>query len=150
MKKFMRNKYFLWFSLGCLTFLSYQSAHAQVDKAIKYAWYFDYEKAEKFLLDNENELNADMVVQLAEALYAQGKYPQALYYYKIADQKEAIKTQQIRRNYVHSSTMMREKSPYFKKTNYFKTNYFLYTSIDTFKGNSSNEDFAAFSWNWYQ
>jgi|LakMenEpi03Aug12_release.lakeMendotaPanAssembly.Ray.scaffolds.fasta_scaffold24124_2 hypothetical protein len=147
MKKFMRNKYFLWFSLGCLTFLSYQSAHAQVDKAIKYAWYFDYEKAEKFLLDNENELNADMVVQLAEALYAQGKYPQALYYYKIADQKEAIKTQQIRRNYVHSSTMMREKSPYFKKTNYFKTNYFLYTSIDTFKGNSSNEDFAAFSWN---
>lgn len=147
MKKFMRNKYFLWFSLGCLTILSYQSAFAQVDKAMKYAWYFDYEKAEKFLLTNENQLNAEMVVQLAEALYAQGKYPQALYYYKIADQKEAIKTQQMRRNYVHSSTMMREKSPYFKKSDYFKTSYFLYTTIDTFKGNSTNEDFAAFSWN---
>jgi hypothetical protein len=147
MKKFMRNKYFLWLSLGCLMTLSYQSAHAQVDKAMKYAWYFDYEKAEKYLLTNENQLNASMVVQLAEALYAQGKYPQALYYYKIADQKDAIKTQQMRRNYVHSSTMMREKSPYFKKTDYFKSNYFLYTTIDTFKGNSSNEDFAAFSWN---
>ncbi|MDZ4667116.1 MAG: hypothetical protein SGJ00_04445 [bacterium] len=147
MKKITFKKYLLFGSLFSLMMMGFYTAQAQVDKAIKYAWYFDYERAEEYLLNPENELNPDMVVQLAEALYAQGKYAQALYYYKIADGKDAIKTQQVRRNYVHSSTMMREKSPFHKKTNYFKSNYFLYTNIDTFAGNSANEDFAAFYWN---
>ena len=148
MKKNTFKKYLLFGSMFSLLMLGYlASAQAQVDKAIKHAWYFDYERAEKYLLNSENDLNPEMVVQLAEALYAQGKYAQALYYYKIADSKKAIKEAKVRRNYVHSSTMMREKSPYFKKSNYFKTNHFLYTSIDTFGGNSVNEDFSAFYWN---
>ncbi len=147
MKNYKLNKHLLWLSLGCLLFLNYQQANAQVEKAMKYAWFFDYERAEKFLTNTNNELNDSMVVQLAEILYLQGKYPQALYYYKIADRKGAIQTNQIRRNYVFASTMMREKSPYFKKTNYFNDNYFLYTVIDTFAGNSLNEDFSSFFWN---
>jgi hypothetical protein len=148
MKKNTFKKYLLLGSMFSLMMIGYiATAQAQVDKAIKYAWYFDYERAEKYLLNSENDLNPEMVVQLAEALYAQGKYAQALYYYKTADSKGAIKDAKVRRNYVHSSTMMREKSPYFKKSNYFKTNYFLYTTIDTFGGNSVNEDFSAFYWN---
>ncbi len=147
MKKYTFNKHLHLLILGCLLFLRFNQAQAQVDKAIKYAYYFDYERAEKFLMSHSNELNDTMVLQLAEALYLQGKYPQALYYYKIADKSGIIQTASARRNYVYASTMMREKSPYFKKTNYFKNNYFLYTVIDTFQGNSANEDFAAFYWN---
>ncbi len=146
MKKYTFNKHLHLLILGCLLFMRFNQAQAQVDKAIKYAYYFDYERAEKFLMSHSNELNDTMVLQLAEALYLQGKYPQALYYYKIADKSGIIQTANARRNYVYASTMMREKSPYYKKTNYFKNNYFLYTVIDTFQGNSANEDFAAFYW----
>ncbi|MDP1726916.1 MAG: hypothetical protein Q8M15_09045 [Bacteroidota bacterium] len=147
MKNYKFNKHLLCLGLGCLLFLNYQQSSAQVEKAMKYAWFFDYERAEKFLTDSKNELNDTMVMQLADVLYQQGKYPQALYYYKIAGKKGALKTRQAQRNYVFASTMMREKSPYYKKTNYFNNNYFLYTVIDTFAGNSLNEDFSSFYWN---
>ncbi|OYU97186.1 MAG: hypothetical protein CFE21_02535 [Bacteroidetes bacterium B1(2017)] len=147
MKKITNTNYLVFLSIGFMLLLNIKATHAQVDKAIKYAYYFDYERAEKYLLDQKNELNDTMVLQLAEALYQQGKYPQALYYYKIADRKGVINTAQTRRNYVYASTMLREKSPYYKKTNYFKTDYFMYTVIDTFPGNSVNEDFSSFYWN---
>jgi hypothetical protein len=147
MKKITNINYLVFLSIGFMLLLNLKSTNAQVDKAIKYAYYFDYERAEKYLLDQKNELNDTMVLQLAEALYQQGKYPQALYYYKMADKKSAINTPQTRRNYVYASTMLREKSPYYKKTNYFKTDYFMYTVIDTFAGNSVNEDFSSFYWN---
>ncbi|MBC7381699.1 MAG: PD40 domain-containing protein [Bacteroidia bacterium] len=147
MKNYKINSHILLLSLGCMLLLRWQPANAQVAKAMKYAWFFDYERAEKFLTNAKNEPNDTMIVQLAEVLYQQGKYPQALYYYKIADKKGAIQTQQARRNYVFASTMMREKSPYYKKSNYFKSNYFLYTVIDTFAGNSTNEDISSFYWN---
>ncbi len=123
------------------------TANAQIDKAAKAAWTFDFEKAEKYLNKAGSEGNDSLIAQLADVLYYQGKYPQALYYYKMAHNAGAIHLNSSKRNYAHAASLLKEKSPYYKQSNYFTHGYEIRAIIDTFKGNSRNEDFSAFYWN---
>ncbi len=122
------------------------SANAQLEKAAKAAWSFDFEKAESYLNKAGSKSNDSLIAQLADVLYFQGKYPQALYYYKIAHNAGAIHLNSSKRNFAHAASLLREKSPYYKQTEYFVHGHLFRAVVDTFDGNSVNEDFSAFYW----
>lgn len=87
-----------------------------------------------------------LTINLAEVYYYDGKYEEALQEYRKADDLGLVTTPEQKRNFTHSARLLNASSPYDTPTGYFNRSWEFEASVQTFCGNSANEDFAPFKW----
>jgi outer membrane protein OmpA-like peptidoglycan-associated protein len=88
-----------------------------------------------------------LTLKFADLVFAQGKYQEAFDAYKKADSLKMLFDDKRKSNYSHAANILKVKSPYFLKTNYFTSAASWDVNISSYSTNSSNEDMAPFCWN---
>ncbi|MEE4177748.1 MAG: SPOR domain-containing protein [Bacteroides sp.] len=88
-----------------------------------------------------------LTINLAEVYFFEGKYQEALQTYQKADSLGLVTTAEQKRNYTHAARKLNTSSPYDTPTGYFNQSWTFDANLQTFCGNSANEDFAPFKWN---
>ena len=87
-----------------------------------------------------------LVIDLAEVYYYDGKFEEALKEYQQADILGLVTEPEQKRNFTHVARMFSITSPYDIPTGYFNKSWTFEAEIESFCGNSANEDFAPFKW----
>lgn len=107
----------------------------------------DLKKAEAELRRAVERGRQGQTIQLAEVLYYDGQFEEALKYYLLSDSLKLIRTPQHKRNFTHVARMFNTSSPYGGITDYFNRGWHFEARVEPFCQNSPNEDFAPFLWN---
>lgn len=107
----------------------------------------DLNRAEATLRKDVEKGQQSQIIHLAEVLFFNGQFEEALKYYQRADSLNLVRTPQQRRNFTHVARMFDVSSPYGDVTDYFFRDWQFETTADAFCGNSPNEDFAPYLWN---
>lgn len=82
--------------------------------------------------------------EYADILFALNRQQEAFYFYRMLDDKGEILNNDQKRNYVHSSLRTGGISPYYKRSDYFKTELDVIAEVNYFTANSSFEDLTPF------
>ena len=132
----------------CSIFLLINKSNAQQDKKTEAMdWQYDLKKSEKFFKNYYSSNQDSLTLKFADLVFAQGKYQEAFDAYKKADSLKMEFNDKRKSNYAHAANILKLKSPYFQRTNYFKSAASWDVSISAYSTNSSNEDMAPFCWN---
>ena len=132
----------------CSIFLLINKSNAQQDKKTEAKdWQYDLKKSEKFFKNYYSSNQDSLTLKFADLVFAQGKYQEAFDAYKKADSLKMEFNDKRKSNYAHAANILKLKSPYFQRTNYFKSAASWDVSISAYSTNSSNEDMAPFCWN---
>ena len=124
-----------------------KSSAQQGKKKDEMDWQYDLKKSEKFFKDYYSSNQDSLTLKFADLVFAQGKYQEAFDAYKKADSLKMLFDDKRKSNYSHAANILKVKSPYFLKTNYFRSAASWDVSISSYSTNSSNEDMAPFCWN---
>ena len=129
-------------------FLLINKSNAQQGKKTEAMdWQYDLKKSEKFFKNYYSSNQDSLTLKFADLVFAQGKYQEAFDAYKKADSLKMEFNDKRKSNYAHAANILKLKSPYFQRTNYFKSAASWDVSISAYSTNSSNEDMAPFCWN---
>ncbi|MEY3842633.1 MAG: hypothetical protein RIR80_204 [Bacteroidota bacterium] len=132
----------------CSIFLLINKSYAQHKKKTEAIdWQYDLKKSEKFFKKYYSSNQDSLTLKFADLVFAQGKYQEAFDAYKKADSLKMLFDDKRKSNYAHAANILKVKSPYFLKTNYFTSASSWDVSISSYSTNSSNEDMAPFCWN---
>jgi cell division protein FtsN len=110
----------------------------------------DLRKARISLSEGIRAGNDSLVIELAEVLFYSGDYEEAFKMYRRADSLRLFSSLRQRRNFSHAARLINTRSPYDRDTGFFNKDWVFDIDVETFCGNSANEDIAPFSWNdWF-